>query len=93
MGQLFEIADKIASDPLKGIIVLLVLLLGLALWAYWQERKRNNAIQNERVVEAREDTALMATALNEASSAVREFKGSNDSLRLAFETFVRSRSS
>ena len=100
MGQLLEIGRTIVSDPLKGLVVLLVLLFGGTLWAYWQERKRNNEIQEERLIEAetrvaeaREDTKLMTTALDEASSAVANFKNSNDALRLAFETFVRTRSS
>lgn len=42
------------------------------------------------MTEAREDTELMTNALNEATTAVNEFKGSNDALRLAFETFVRT---
>ena len=90
MGQLLEIADKIASDPFKGIVILLVLLLGLTMWAYHRERKRIDEIQGQRIIEAREDTKLMTTALVEASSAVRGFKESNDALRLAFETLVRT---
>ena len=49
--------------------------------------------QDDRIGEAREDTELMTNALNEATTAVNEFKGSNDALRLAFETFVRTQRS
>lgn len=90
MSTLLDIAKAIASEPRNGIIVLLAVLLGVALWAFWQERKRINKIQDERVVEAREDTELMTNALNEATQAAIEFKTSNDALRLAFDALTRA---
>ena len=90
MDALLDIAKAVASEPLTGIILLLVVLLGVAVWAFWQERKRNNRIQEERVVEAREDTELMTNALNEAAQAAIEFKASNDALRMAFDALTRA---
>lgn len=90
MSILFDILKAIVLEPRNGIIVLLAVLLCVALWAFWQERKRNNEIQDERVVEAREDTALMTNALNEATQAAIEFKDSNDALRLAFDALTRA---
>lgn len=90
MGALLDIAKAIATDPLKGLIIMLAVLAGGFAWAYWQERKRNNQIQEERVAEAREDTELMTNALNEAAQAAHEVKASNDALRLAFEVFTRA---
>ncbi len=91
MGALVDIAKAIASDhPMTGIVILLVVLLAAAVWAFWQERKRNNRIQEERVAEAREDTELITNALNEASQAAHEVKNSNDALRLAVETLARA---
>lgn len=90
MDALFKIAKAVASEPQTGIIVLLVLLLGIAVWGYWQERKRNNKIQDERVIEAREDTKMMTHALHEATHAALDFKASNEALRLAFDALSRA---
>lgn len=89
MGELLEIAKAVASGP-NGVVLVLVLLLGLALWAYWQERKENRRLQDERLKEAREDTELMTQALAEATHTVNDFKASNEALRIAFETFTRT---
>lgn len=90
MEQLLKLGEAIAGNPQSGIIVLLVVLLGVAVWAYWQERKEVRRIQEERLREAREDTKAMANALNAASVTVSEFKASNEALRIAFEALVRS---
>lgn len=90
MGILLEVAGEVASEPTTGVILLLVVLLGLAVWAYWQERQRNNKIQDERIAEAKEDTELVLSTLHDATQAVQEFTGSNEALRTAFEAFVRT---
>ncbi|MHA1573298.1 MAG: hypothetical protein ACTSX8_04835 [Alphaproteobacteria bacterium] len=89
MGQLLKVSEAIAGNPQTGVVLILVILLGLAAWAYWQERKEVRKIQNERLKEAREDTKSMADALNAASVTVAEFKSSNDALRIAFEALTR----
>lgn len=90
MNALLDIGKAIASEPVTGIVVLLVVLLGVALWAYWQKSKQVDRLQEERIAEAREDTELMTNALNEATHAASEVKASNDALRLAFEVFTRA---
>ncbi len=91
MGKaLLEIAQALATDPRNGIIVLLAMLLGVSIWAFWQERKRNNRIQDERVIDAQESVKLMTNALNHATQAAGENKTSNDALRQAFDTLIKA---
>lgn len=86
-----KFGGSVANNP-QGIIMLLVVLLGVTAWAYWQEKKEVRRIQEDRLREAREDTKSMADTLNAASTTVAEFKASNDALRIAFETLTRSTS-
>ncbi len=92
MGQLIKFGESIANNPQTGITMLLVVLLGVTIWAYWQEKKEVRRIQEDRLREAREDTKSMADTLNSASTTVAEFKASNDALRIAFEVLTRSTS-
>lgn len=69
--------------------MLLVTLLGLAIWAYWQERRRNERVAEQRLTEAREDTEAMVSALTEATNAVEQFKASNDALKTTIELLIR----
>jgi hypothetical protein len=58
----------------SGVALLLFFLCGVASWAYWRERKRNNEIQEERLADAREDIKVMTEALMEAKNATEGFK-------------------
>jgi len=71
------------------VILILVVLLGLAIWGYWQERKENKRISEERLQETREDMQLMSSTINEAKNTIEEFKTSNDALRLSFDSLVK----
>jgi cbb3-type cytochrome oxidase subunit 3 len=81
---------QVLVGPEPGVKLLLFFLCGLAAWAYWKEKKRNEEVSKERLKEAKEDTKAMADALNEAKTTVESFKASNDALRVAFETLTRS---
>jgi cbb3-type cytochrome oxidase subunit 3 len=58
----------------SGAALLLFFLCGVASWAYWRERRRNNEIQEERLADAREDVKVMTEALTEAKNATEGFK-------------------
>ncbi len=90
MSELFKFATSLADDGRNGLIAVLAVLLGLSLWVGWQLYKENRRIQAERLKEVREDTKLIGDTLNEVTVAVHEFKNSNDSLRIAFETLIRT---
>lgn len=77
---------KSILGPEPGISLLLFVLCGLSLWAYWREKTKNDSIADERLSEAREDTRTVMEALNEANSTIKEFKISNDALCKAFES-------
>ena len=70
----FAKVGKLLLGAESGLALLLFFLCGVALWAYWRERKRNNAIQEERLTDAREDVRAMTEALVEARSAIGGFK-------------------
>ena len=90
MKELLKFATSLGDDGRNGLIAVLAVLLGLSLWALWQIAKENRRIQNDRLKEVREDTKLIGDTLNEVTVAVHEFKNSNESLRIAFETFIRT---
>lgn len=92
MGELFEFAVEIAKgSSTPGLVILLVLLLGLALWAYWQERRQNQQVADQRLTEARQDTEAMTSALHEATHAVEAFRASNEALKHAIELMLQTR--
>ena len=62
----------LGAEP--GVALLLFFLLGVAIWAYWRERRVNNEIQEERLADAREDVKMMTEALMEAKNATEGFK-------------------
>jgi len=66
----------LGAEP--GTALLLFFLSGVAVWAYWRERKRNNEIQEERLADAREDIRSMTEALMEAKNATTGFKDTLD---------------
>jgi len=76
--------------PNPGATLLLFFLCGVLAWAYWKEKKKNEEVAKERLKEAREDVELYMSTLNEATNAVREFKSTNDALRIGFETLART---
>lgn len=89
MLDLIEAGKSIFGEG-AGASLLTFLLAGMAVWAYWQEKKKNDELQKERLKEAREDTELFVNALNEATYAFKEFKGTNDALKIGFETLART---
>lgn len=89
MEAILELGKSLLG-PEPGITLLLFLGLGLALWAYWKEKLKNEAIAADRLKEAREDTELFMEALHEATNTIGEFKASNDALKTAFEILSRS---
>lgn len=92
MGDLLKFAIEIAKgSSTPGLVVLLVLLLGMALWAYWQERRQNQRVADARLTEARQDTEAMTSALHEATHAVESFKASNEALKSAIELMLATR--
>lgn len=89
MLELVEAGKAILGDA-PGTTLLVFVLAGIAVWAYWHEKKRNEDLQKERLKEAREDTELFVNALNEATYAFKEFKSTNEALKIGFETLARS---
>ena len=77
MLDLIEAGKAIFGEG-AGATLLIFLLAGMAVWAYWHEKKKNDEIQKERLKEAREDTELFVNALNEATYAFKESKSTNE---------------
>lgn len=73
MNELIGFA-KAMLGPEPGITIFLFVGLGLALWAYWMEKKKNEVLNQERVTEVREDTKMVISALSEANSATMAYK-------------------
>jgi len=88
MDALLEFGKAIVG-PEPGVKMLLLVCLALVVFAFWKEKSKNDKVSDERLKEAREDTELLVDTVNEAVNTVREFKASNDALRLAFETLVK----
>jgi len=92
MDDLIKLAVEIAKgSSTPGLVLVLTILLGLALWAYWQERRANQKVADQRLTEARQDTEAMTSALHEATHAVESFKNSNEALKHAIELMLQSR--
>ncbi len=89
MTELLELAKAIAGDE-PGIKLLLLILAGTSIWAYWQEKKKREKVAEERLAEAREDTEQIMGALTEAHSTIKDFKASNDALKYAFESLEKT---
>lgn len=92
MMELIE-AGKAILGPQPGATLLLFFACGIIAGLYWREKRRNEKKQDERLAEVKKETELFVTALNEATQAVREFKSSNDALRIGFEALASSISS
>jgi cell division GTPase FtsZ len=84
--ELFLEVGKLFIGPEPGVKLLLFICLGLVLWAYWNEKNKNDEVADIRLEEAREDTESLMTALNEASSTLKEYKSSNEALKSAFDS-------
>ena len=84
MDELLKMAKGVLG-PDPGISLLLFVLCGLCMWAYWQEKQKNDEIADTRLDDARQDTKLVLEALNDATLAVKEFKESNSALQLTLE--------
>jgi len=92
MDSLIELAAEIAkTSSTPGLVLVLTILLGLALWAYWQERRTNTQVAEQRLTEARADTEAMTSALHEATHAVEAFRASNEALKHAIELMLQTR--
>lgn len=92
MGDLVKLAVEIAKgSSTPGLVLVLTVLLGLALWAYWQERRANQKVADQRLTEARQDTEAMTSALHEATHAVEAFRASNEALKHAIELMLQRR--
>jgi hypothetical protein len=89
MEELIAFA-KALLGPEPGIALLLFILAGLALVAYWKEKAKGDKVSAERLKEAKEDTALLVDTVNEAVNTVRAFKESNESLKLSFENLTQA---
>jgi hypothetical protein len=76
------------SSPDSGVKVLLLICAVLSLIAYWREKARNERVSADRLREAREDTELLVETVNEAVGVVKEFKASNEALRVAFDALA-----
>jgi cbb3-type cytochrome oxidase subunit 3 len=88
MEALVEMGRSIVGDNPVGL--LLFFLSGISLWGYWQEKKKNEDVAEQRLKEAREDTELYVSTLHEVTDAVREFKATNDTLKVGFDTLARA---
>jgi type VI protein secretion system component VasK len=86
MGLLELVKSTLGSQP--GITLLLLVCLVWALVAYRREKAKNDKVGDDRLREAREDTELLVETVNEAVNTVREFKASNDALKVAFEALA-----
>jgi hypothetical protein len=84
---LFEFA-KAVLGPQPGVTLFLLVCLVLALVAYNREKVKNDVVADARLKEAREDTELLVETVNEAVTTVKEFKASNEALRVAFEALA-----
>jgi hypothetical protein len=92
MADLFKLAVEIAKgSSTPGLVILLTTLLGIALWAYWRERRQNQKVSDQRLTEARQDTEAMTSALHEATHAVETFRASNEALKHAIELMLQTR--
>lgn len=89
MTELLELAKAIVVDE-SGIKLLLLMLAGVSIWAYWREKKKGEAVAEERLIEAREDTEQIMGALAEAHNTIKDFKASNDALKYAFESLEKA---
>ena len=89
MDALVGLGRLILGEDAQGVVLLLFVALGGALWAYWQEKKKNEKIAEQRLKEAREDIVLFVDTLKEATYTIKEFKTSNDALKIGFETIAR----
>jgi hypothetical protein len=89
MMGLVELGKEILG-PQPGATLLLFVIAGISMWSYWREKKRNETLMEERLEETRADTELYASTLNEAVSAVKEFKAANEALKIAFEALANS---
>ena len=87
MESLVALAKEIVG-PQPGSALLLFVLCGVALWAYWKEKNKNDLIADERLVESRQDTQLVMETLSEATATIKEVKSSNEALRSAFESLT-----
>jgi FtsZ-binding cell division protein ZapB len=89
MEELVKLAKSVlGQDP--GISLLLFILCGLAMWAYWKEKQKSEVISEQRLEEARQDVKLITETLSEMTGSVRDFKESNDSLKAAFESLANT---
>ena len=95
--ELYELGKAILGSEAGPVALLLFFIAGITAWAYWQEKKKNEVVAEERLEEAerrldasREEVELYVSTLNEATSAVREFKTTNEALRLGFDVLARA---
>jgi hypothetical protein len=84
MKELVDVGITILG-PNPGATLLLFFLSGLLAWAYWKEKKNGDAVAAERLKEAREDTEMVLSALNDATTAIKDYKSTVDTLKVTIE--------
>ena len=78
MDALIDIGKLLSQE--SKVTLILFFLCGLAFWAYWKEKKRNDKSQEERLKEAREDTKAMTGALVGVKNTIQSFKDTLDAI-------------
>lgn len=80
MEELIKTATAVVG-PQPGMAMLLFILCGLVLWAYWKEKTKNDQVADERIKETRKDVETVTEALREVTVTVKDFKASLEAVK------------
>ena len=89
LDLIVKLAESIVG-PKPGVELLLLASCGILGWAYWQEKKKNVAINQERLEEMKETTQALTEALVESTNTIEKFSTSNEALKKAFEVLTHA---